>query len=134
MRTEQINFETGNRSVVDLTDKVEAFVAGQGSDGFVNVFAPHATAGIALIEVGSGTENDLKESIDRLFPREDIYTHRHGSEGHGADHVIPAFVSPSLTIPVIGGRMTLGTWQSIVFVDPNKDNPQRKVRLSFIPA
>ena len=134
MRTEQINFETGNRSVVDLTDKVEAFVAGQDSDGFVNVFAPHATAGIALIEVGSGTETDLKESIDRLFPREDIYTHRHGSEGHGADHVIPAFVSPSLTIPVIGGRMTLGTWQSIVFVDPNKDNPQRKVRLSFIPA
>ena len=134
MRTEQINFETGNRSVVDLTDKVEAFVAGQDSDGFVNVFAPHATAGIALIEVGSGTETDLKESIDRLFPREDIYSHRHGSEGHGADHVIPAFVSPSLTIPVIGGRMTLGTWQSIVFVDPNKDNPQRKVRLSFIPA
>jgi thiamine phosphate synthase YjbQ (UPF0047 family) len=101
MLTELHSFETGNRRIIDLTEEVERFVAGAGSDGLVNVFAPHATAGIALIETGSGTESDLESSLDRLLPREDIYTHRHGSKGHGADHVMPAFISPSLTIPVV---------------------------------
>jgi secondary thiamine-phosphate synthase enzyme len=134
MLTELHSFETGNRRITDLTGDVERFVAGAGSDGLVHVFAPHATAGIALIETGSGTEADLEGALDRLLPREDIYTHSHGSKGHGADHVIPAFISPSLMIPIVDGRMALGTWQSVVFVDLNRDNPQRKVRFSFIPA
>ena len=112
---------------------VEDFVSRQdSSEGLVNVFAPHATAGIALIETGSGTEKDLDATIERLLPRDDIYVHRHGSKGHGGDHVMPAFIAPSLNIPVIGGRLALGTWQSVVFVDPNRDNPERNVRLSFI--
>ena len=134
MLTELHSFETGNRRIVDITREVERFVSAAGSDGIVQVFAPHATAGVALIETGSGTESDLEDALDRLLPREDIYTHRHGSTGHGADHVIPAFVAPSLTIPVVDGRMALGTWQSVVFVDMNPDNPQRKVRFSFISA
>jgi secondary thiamine-phosphate synthase enzyme len=134
MLTELHSFETGNRRITDLTGDVERFVAGAGSDGLVHVFAPHATAGIALIETGSGTETDLEDALDRLLPRDDIYTHSHGSTGHGADHVIPAFIAPSLVIPVVDGRMALGTWQSVVFVDLNRDNPQRKVRFSFIPA
>ena len=134
MLTNVLSFDTGTRRIVDLTGDVERFVAGAGSDGLVHVFAPHATAGIALIETGSGTESDLEDALDRLLPREDIYTHRHGSKGHGADHVLPAFIAPSLMIPVVDGRMALGTWQSVVFVDPNRDNPQRKVRLSFLPA
>ena len=134
MQSELHSFETGNRRIIDLTRDVERFVSGADSDGLVHVFAPHATAGIALIETGSGTESDLEDALDRLLPREDIYTHRHGSPGHGADHVIPAFIAPSLTIPVVDGRMALGTWQSVVFVDLNRDNPQRNVRFSFIPA
>ena len=134
MLSELHSFETGNRRIIDLTRDVERFVSGAGADGLVHVFAPHATAGIALIETGSGTESDLEDALDRLLPREDIYTHSHGSPGHGADHVIPAFIAPSLTIPVIDGKMALGTWQSVVFVDLNRDNPQRKVRFSFIPA
>ena len=134
MQSELHSFHTGNRRMIDITTEVERFVQGAGSDGVVHVFAPHATAGIALIETGSGTESDLEGALDRLLPREDIYTHRHGSKGHGADHVIPAFVAPSLSIPVVDGRMALGTWQSIVFVDLNRDNPQRNVRFSFLPA
>jgi secondary thiamine-phosphate synthase enzyme len=103
-------------------------------DGLCHVFVPHATAGVALIETGSGSESDLEDAIDRLLPPEDIYRHRHGSRGHGRDHVLPAFISPALTLPVLGGRPTLGTWQSVVLVDTNADNPDRKVRLSFLPA
>ena len=134
MLTELHAFETGNRRIIDITGDVERFVSSAGSDGLVQIFAPHATAGVALIETGSGTESDLEDALDRLLPREDIYTHRHGSKGHGADHVIPAFIAPSLTIPVVDGAMALGTWQSVVFVDMNRDNPQRKVRFSFLPG
>jgi secondary thiamine-phosphate synthase enzyme len=98
----------------------------------VNVFVPHATAGVAILETGSGSEGDLKDAIDRLLPRDDRYRHSHGSSGHGADHVLPAFISPTATVPVVDGDLALGTWQSVVFVDTNVDNPQRKVRFSFI--
>jgi secondary thiamine-phosphate synthase enzyme len=101
-------------------------------DGLVNIFVPHATAGVALMETGSGSEEDLQEVLERLLPREDRYRHSHGSTGHGGDHLLPVFVSPSLTIPVTGGRLALGTWQSVVLVDPNRDNPRRTVRLSFL--
>lgn len=122
---------TGRRLVTDLTDEVTAFCRGRG-DGLVHVFVPHATAGVALIETGSGTESDLAEALARLLPRQDIYRHRHGSTGHGGDHVMPAFVSPSLSIPVDAGVPALGTWQSIVLVDPNVDNAVRQVRLTFL--
>jgi secondary thiamine-phosphate synthase enzyme len=122
----------GTRGVFDVTGEVASFVAGRG-DGLVSVYAPHATAGVAIIETGAGSEADLMERVDALFPRDDRhYRHRHGAPGHGADHVIPAFISPSVTIPVIDGRMTLGTWQSVVLVDPNGDNPRRRLRLSFL--
>jgi secondary thiamine-phosphate synthase enzyme len=98
----------------------------------VHVFAPHATAGIALMELGSGSEADLDELLERLLPRDDRYRHRHGSPGHGADHLLPVLVSPSLVLPVLGGQVQLGTWQSIVLVDLNADNPHRRVRLSFV--
>ena len=123
--------DTSGRSVVDLTEAVERFSAGRG-DGLVNVFAPHATAGLALMEVGSGSEVDLEQALHHLLPRDDRYRHRHGSPGHGADHVLPALVSPSLSVPVLGGRLQLGTWQSVVLVDTNDDNPVRQVRLSFL--
>ena len=103
-------------------------------DGLCHIFVPHATAGVAVIETGSGSEPDLEDAIDRLLPREDIYQHRHGSRGHGRDHVLPAFISPSLTLPVVEGRPQLGTWQSVVLVDTNTDNPDRQVRLSFLSA
>ena len=135
MNTEVISLTTGDRRVVDITDRVQEFVSGQeGVEGLVNIFAPHATAGVALIETGSGTEQDLDATIERLLPRDDIYAHSHGSRGHGGDHVLPAFIAPSLTIPVTEGRLALGTWQSVVLVDPNRDNPHRNLRLSFIPG
>ncbi len=117
--------------MVDLTARVAAFVAGRG-DGLVNVFVPHATAGLAILETGAGSDADLLHHLDTLFPRDDRWTHRHGSPGHGADHVIPAFVAPSLSLPVVGGELLLGTWQSVCLVDPNRDNPSRRVRLSFL--
>jgi secondary thiamine-phosphate synthase enzyme len=132
METEVLSLETRDRHFIDITDEVSRFVKGAGGDGLVNVFLPHATAGLALIETGSGSEGDLEDAIERLLPRDDIYRHRHGSKGHGADHLLPAFIAPSLTIPVVDGEMALGTWQSIVFVDPNRDNPTRKVRMSFV--
>ena len=98
------------------------------------MFVPHATAGVALIETGSGTESDLLDALDRLLPRDQRWRHRHGTEGHGADHVLPAFIGPSITIPVISGRLALGTWQSVVLVDLNRDNPERSLRLSFLPG
>lgn len=131
MRSEVLELDMSNRRFADITGDVERFVGGE-ADGLVNVFVPHATAGLALIETGSGTESDLDEALSRLLPRDDRWTHRHGSAGHGADHVLPAFVSPSLSIPVIGGRLQLGTWQSVVLVDTNRDNPHRNVRVSFI--
>ena len=135
MDSVEIALTTGrSRGITDITGQVASFVHGKG-DGLVSVFAPHATAGIAIIEIGAGSDEDFMERIDALIPRDDgVYRHRHGSPGHGADHVIPGFVAPSITVPVLGGRMALGTWQSIVFVDPNADNAQRAVRLSFVPA
>jgi secondary thiamine-phosphate synthase enzyme len=129
--TVELQVRTGDRLVTDLTDTVADFCRGRG-DGLVNVFVPHATAGLAVIETGSGTEDDLSDLVDRVLPADDRYRHRHGSRGHGRDHVLPALVSPSLTVPVVGGRPALGTWQSICLVDSNVDNAQRSVRLSFI--
>jgi secondary thiamine-phosphate synthase enzyme len=129
--TIEITVDTSHRQIADLSEAVEPFCHGRG-DGLLSVFAPHATAGVALMELGSGSEPDLVELLARLLPRDDRYHHRHGSLGHGADHVLPALVSPSLVIPVIDGRPQLGTWQSVVLVDLNADNPTRRVRLSFL--
>jgi secondary thiamine-phosphate synthase enzyme len=129
--TREITVETGRRRVVDVTGDVSDFCSELG-DGLCSVFAPHATAGVGLMELGSGSEADLDEVLDRLLPRDDRYRHRHGSPGHGADHVLPVFVSPSLVLPVIGGSPALGTWQRVVLVDTNVDNPRRHLRLSFL--
>src|SRR5207302_10065152 len=113
--------------------RIRAFAGEGGQSGLLNVFLPHATAGVALMETGSGSEQDLEEVIERIVPRDDRYTHRHGSTGHGGDHLLPVFVSPSLVIPVEGGELVLGTWQSVVVIDPNRENDRRRVRLSFLP-
>ncbi len=128
-----ITVETGRRrGVFDITAEVARFVATRG-DGLLSVFAAHATAGLAVIETGAGSDDDFMDIIDDLIPRDDSrYRHRHGSPGHGADHVLPGFVSPSLTVPVLAGRMQLGTWQAIVLVDGNADNATRRVHLSFL--
>lgn len=131
MDTDVLDVDTTDRRLVDLTDDVRAFCRGHG-DGLCNVFVPHATAGVALIETGAGSDDDLLDTLERLLPRDDRYRHRHGAPGHGADHVLPALVSPSVTVPVQGGKPLLGTWQSIVLVDLNRDNPRRSVRLSFV--
>lgn len=131
METTVLELRTGSRLVTDITDEAARFVAGLG-DGLLNVFVPHATAGVALMETGSGSEPDLSDALERLLPVADIYRHRHGSTGHGRDHVLPAFISPSLVVPVVGGRLALGTWQGLVVVDSNGDNPRRQVRLSFV--
>jgi secondary thiamine-phosphate synthase enzyme len=133
MDTEELVVETGDRpAAVDISADLARFAAGQG-DGLLSVFVPHATAGLAIIETGAGSDQDLLTAIDQLLPAErGRWHHEHGSPGHGRDHVLPAFVSPSVTIPVVAGRMTLGTWQSVVLVDTNVDNQTRKVRLSFI--
>jgi len=125
---------TTARGVYDLTAQAEAFVAGRG-DGLLSAFAEHATAGLALMETGAGSDFDLMNVVDTVLPRDDRrWRHRHGSPGHGADHVLPALIAPSITIPVVAGRMALGTWQSLVLVDPNADNAKRRVRLSWIRA
>lgn len=127
-----VTVDTATRKCVDLTAEVKAFVAGRG-DGLLSVFAPHSTVGLAIFELGSGSDADLEAALDRLLPRDDsVYSHAHGATGHGADHLVPALVSPSLTLPVIDGQPALGTWQSIVLVDLNVDNPERHVLLSFI--
>ena len=131
MRSSELQLTTGGRHLVDITDEVQQFCRGHG-DGLVHVFAPHATAGLALMEMGAGSEPDVEEMLGRLLPRDDRYAHRHGSPGHGADHVLPVLVSPSLVLPVLDGDLALGTWQHVVLVDLNDDNPQRTVRLSFI--
>ncbi len=119
--------------MLDLSEELEEFCAGRG-DGLCSVFAPHATAGVALMETGSGSEADLIEALGRLLPRDAPYRHRHGARGHGADHLLPVLVSPSLVVPVVGGRPALGPWQRLVLVDLNADNPRRHVRLSFLPS
>ncbi|MEN3272427.1 MAG: hypothetical protein V7636_1188 [Actinomycetota bacterium] len=131
METMTLRVDTSRRWLADLTSDADAFCRGRG-DGLVNVFAPHATAGLALLELGAGSEDDLGELLERLLPRDDRYRHAHGARGHGADHVLPAIVSPSINIPVVDGRMALGTWQSLVLVDTNTDNSTRTVRLSFL--
>jgi secondary thiamine-phosphate synthase enzyme len=133
METAVWSLRTGAERITDLTSRVSSWLSEVGAtDGLVSVFAPHATAGVALIEVGAGSDEDLSAAIDVLLPRDGRWVHRHGSVGHGADHVLPAFVSPSLVVPVVGGRMALGTWQSVVLVDPNADNPERQVRVSYL--
>jgi secondary thiamine-phosphate synthase enzyme len=129
--TIEIAVDTSDRQVVDLTGEVEEVCRGRGS-GLLSVFVPHATAGVAVMETGSGSEPDLVELLTRLLPRDDRYRHRHGATGHGADHLLPAVVSPSLVIPVGDGRPLLGTWQRVVLVDLNADNPQRHVLLTFV--
>jgi secondary thiamine-phosphate synthase enzyme len=124
--------DTHGRRVIDITGRVESFAAGAGGDGLLHVFLPHATAGLALMETGSGSEGDLEEALERMLPRDDRYAHRHGSIGHGGDHLLPVLVAPSLTLVVVGGRLVLGTWQSVVIVDPNRENDVREVRLSFL--
>lgn len=131
MNSLDLYVDTAKRKTVDLTDQVRGFCREQG-DGLLSIFVPHATAGVALIETGSGSEQDLEDILNDLLPRDRIYAHRHGAAGHGADHVLPAIVSPSVTIPVDGGAPVLGQWQRIVLVDLNADNPRRRVRLSFL--
>jgi secondary thiamine-phosphate synthase enzyme len=132
MESTELTVRTGARpAVVDITAEVTGFCRDRG-DGLVSVFVPHATAGIAIIEAGADSEDDLLAAVGAILPRDDRWRHRHGSAGHGADHLLPAIIAPSITVPVLGGRPALGTWQSIVLVDTNGDNPQRRVRLSFL--
>jgi secondary thiamine-phosphate synthase enzyme len=134
MKTTEITVETGHRrGLFDLTSQCAAFVAGEG-DGLLNVFVPHATAGLVIIELGAGSDDDLVATLDRLLPRDDRWQHRHGSPGHGADHVVSLLAPPSLVVPVVAGKLQLGTWQSIALLDPNPDNAVRTVRLSLVAA
>lgn len=141
MKTEVLDVDTSRRRTVDLTAQLRVFCAGHG-DGLCNVFVPHATAGVAIIETGAGSDSDLVDTLERQgvppacggVPRDDRYRHAHGSPGHGADHVLPAIVAPSITVPVADDEPLLGTWQSVVLVDLNRDNPRRSVRLSFVGA
>ena len=136
MERREITVETPRRpTLVDLTDACAAFLRDvAATDGLLSVFVPHATAGVVVVELGAGSDEDLLAALDRLLPRDDRWRHRHGSAGHGADHVLPLLASPSLIVPVAGGRMTLGTWQSIALLDPNADNSQRTVQLGFVPG
>jgi secondary thiamine-phosphate synthase enzyme len=132
MHSETLSIRTGGQPTVhDLTDDCARFVRAAG-DGLLNVFVPHATAALAIIETGAGSDDDLLTVLETILPRDAQWSHRHGSPGHGRDHVLPAFVAPSLTVPVLGGRMQLGTWQSVCLVDTNVDNAVREVRLSFV--
>ena len=134
MDSEVVTVRTGSRpAIVDITAEASRFLAGRG-DGLLHVFVPHATAGIAIIETGAGSDDDLLRALDDVLPTDSRWQHRHGSPGHGRDHVMPAFVAPYASLPVLGGRIALGTWQSICLVDPNGDNPTRQVRFSFLPA
>jgi secondary thiamine-phosphate synthase enzyme len=127
-----LTIATGSRaSATDITGDAASFVADKG-DGLLNVFVPHATAGVAVFETGAGSDLDVLDHLDAVLPRDDRWRHSHGSPGHGADHVMPAFIAPSVSVPVLDGVLALGTWQSIVLIDPNRDNPTRSVRLSFI--
>ena len=134
METRELHVETGTGPALkDLTGACAAFLADvTAKDGLLTVFVPHATAGVVVCELGAGSDDDILDALDRLLPRDDRWRHAHGSPGHGADHVLPLLAGPSLTVPVVGGRMTLGTWQSIALLVPNRDNPRRPVRLSFL--
>lgn len=137
MRSEELTVRTGQRrGVVDLTSACEGFVADAagGGDGLLSVFLPHATAGLVIVETGAGTDEDLLAALDGILPRDERWRHRHGSPGHGADHVLPLLAPPTLAVPVVAGRLVLGTWQSICLLDPNPDKPARTVRLSFLPG
>ena len=132
MKTVELSVRTGvDPGLFDLTAACASFVDGEG-DGLLNVFVPHATAGLVIVELGAGSDSDLLEALDDLLPRDGRWRHRHGSPGHGADHVLPLLAPPTLTVPVVAGRLQLGTWQSIALLDPNRDNPSRTVRLSFV--
>lgn len=134
MKTIELDVQTGHRrGLFDLTDECRRFVSGEG-DGLLSIFVPHATAGLVIIELGAGSDADLMAALDRLLPRDDLWGHRHGSAGHGADHLVSMVASPSLTVPIVGGHLTLGTWQSIALLDPNQDNATRAVRLAFLPG
>ncbi|HEX2177847.1 MAG TPA: YjbQ family protein [Nocardioidaceae bacterium] len=134
MRSEMISIRTGSDdAVVDLTGRCEDFVRDAG-DGLLHVFVPHATAGLAILETGAGSDDDLLAALGDLLPGDDRWRHRHGSPGHGRSHVMPAMVPPYASVPVVGGRLALGTWQSICLVDLNVDNPDRELRLSFLPG
>ena len=134
MRSETVSVRTGGAEVVrDLTSECAAFVRDAG-DGLLHVFVPHATAGLAILETGAGSDDDLLTALADLLPADDRWQHRHGSRGHGRSHVMPALVPPYATVPVLGGRLALGTWQSICLVDLNVDNAERDVRLSFLPG
>ncbi|MFD9221755.1 secondary thiamine-phosphate synthase enzyme YjbQ [Streptomyces sp. NPDC060064] len=133
--TRILTITTGSvETVTDLTHACEQFLqeAASGRDGLLNIFVPHATAGVAVIETGAGSDDDLLAALHTLLPADDRWQHRHGSPGHGRDHVLPALVPPHATLPVIGGRLELGTWQSVCLVDTNRDNPDRQVRLTFL--
>lgn len=135
MESREIEVRTGStRGLHDLTAACVAFLAdvAPGRDGLLNIFVPHATAGLIVMELGAGSDGDLVAALDRLLPRDAQWRHAHGSPGHGADHVLPLLVSPSLNVPVLSGRMQLGTWQSVALLDPNPDNPRRLIRLSFL--
>jgi secondary thiamine-phosphate synthase enzyme len=135
VRSLELEVRTGrDRGLTDLTPACARFAAeaaGDG-DGLLSVFVPHATAGLVILELGAGSDEDAMRALDRLLPRDDRWVHRHGSPGHGADHVLPLLAPPSLTVPVVAGRLALGTWQSIALLDPNADNATRRVRLSFL--
>ena len=135
MKSEIIRVRTGGRpDIRDITGQCAEFAktASEGGDGLLHVFVPHATAGVALMELGSGSDDDLLAALGELLPADDRWRHAHGSRGHGRSHVLPALIAPYATIPVLGGRLALGTWQSIALVDVNVDNPDRQVRLSFL--
>ena len=136
MDVREITVETGRQpSVTDLTDACASFLRDVGAvQGMLMAFVPHATAGLVIMELGAGSDADLLEALDRLLPRDDRWRHAHGSPGHGADHILPLFLPPSLSVPVSDGQMSLGTWQSIALVDPNRDNTSRRVRLAFLPG
>jgi secondary thiamine-phosphate synthase enzyme len=134
VRTIELEIDTSGGRAVDVTDRLRTFAAELRADGLLHVFVPHATAGVALMETGSGSDRDLDQLLERLLPRDDRYAHRHGSIGHGGDHLLPILVSSSLTLPVLDGEIALGTWQSVVVVDPNRENNRRRLRLSFVPA
>ncbi len=132
METKVLELRTGSTVFTDITDHLADFAAAVGGDGLLHAFLPHATCGLALFELGAGSDRDLQRVLAQLLPTDDRWVHRHGSRGHGRDHVLPAFIAPSLSIAVDAGVMALGTWQSVVVVDPNVDNPDRTLRLSFL--
>jgi secondary thiamine-phosphate synthase enzyme len=134
MESREIEIRTGSaEAVVDLTDRIDAFLRETGArDGLLHVWVPHATAGLAVLETGAGSDDDLLAALRDLLPGDDRWRHRHGSPGHGRDHVLPALIAPSVSVPVLDGRPATGTWQSVCLVDTNRDNPVRSVRLSFL--